>query len=402
MEDTDLHPSAPVAEADEAANSVGVADEIELEPSASNTTDGSSVIVMPTTIEEQLSQLYQRQDEQMHLVSELRSRVLELEGFVQKLMHHGSSNSGNNCTTGAAVDRKRSNGEANPPPLPTTSTLSHHSDQASSSQLVDSSVAIANDNTITPASTTTTTTTSTDDEITTILHNRQIQKAWPLKRKYCSSFSQEIELVKVRFHNSTLYPHKTVRIPKLHTHQSQSSSSTTAAAAEEEALTSSSGLMEALTSSEETARSTTTAMETITTSTSHSQSDGRNDEAVTAACSSSSSSNNNNDNSGSFGNLGNKEGRLICRLCSGKTMNRNTSWMCNTCIVPLCIDIVDGDPQNSCFAKWHSCIDLVRENQILNGELREKRTMKKQRVSTGRGSGDGGGGREHNAGGERS
>ena len=400
MEDTDLHPSAPVAAADEAANSVGVADEIEMEPSASNTTDGSSVIVMPTTIEEQLSQLYQRQDEQMHRVSDLRSRVLELEGFVQKMMHGSSSNSGNNnCMTGAAVDRKRSNGEADPPPFPTTSTLSHHSDQASSSQLVDSSVAIANDNTITPATTTTTTTTSTDDEITTILHNRQIQKAWPLKRKYCSSFSQEIELMKLRFHNSTLYPHKTVRIPKHLPHQSQSSSvpssSSTAAAAEEEALTSSSGLMEALTSSEETARSTTTAMETITTSTSHSQSDGGNDEAVTAACSSSSSSNNNNDNSGSFGNLGNKEGRLICRLCSGKNMNRNTSWMCNTCIVPLCIDIIDGNnPQSSCFAKWHTCIDLVRENQILNGELREKRTMKKQRVSTtgGSGSGDGGGG----------
>ena len=55
---------------------------------------------------------------------------------------------------------------------------------------------------------------------------------------------------------------------------------------------------------------------------------------------------------------------------------------------------VDGDPHNTCFAKWHSCIDLVRE-------LREKRTMKKQRVSTGRGIGDGGGGREHDAGGER-
>ena len=139
-------------------------------------------------------------------------------------------------------------------------------------------------------------------------------------------------------------------------------------------------------------------METITTSTSHSQSDGGKDEAVTAACSSSSSSNSNNNY---YGNLGNKEGRLNCRLCSGKTMNRNTLWMCNTCIVPLCIDIVDRDPQNSCFAKWHTCIDLVRENQILNGELREKRTMKKQRVSTGSGSGDGGGGREQGGGGER-
>ena len=55
--------------------------------------------------------------------------------------------------------------------------------------------------------------------------------------------------------------------------------------------------------------------------------------------------------------------------------------MCGTCIVPLCIDIVDGNPNSSCFAKWHTCKDLVKENQVLNGELREKRTMKKQRTS---------------------
>ncbi len=61
--------------------------------------------------------------------------------------------------------------------------------------------------------------------------------------------------------------------------------------------------------------------------------------------------------------------------------------MCGTCIVPLCIDIVDGNPNSSCFAKWHTCADLVKENQVLNGELREKRTMKKQRTSATAGGG---------------
>lgn len=137
-----------------------------------------------------------------------------------------------------------------------------------------------------------------DDEIDAIIELRKERKIWPLKRKYCTSFTQEQDLLKIRFHNSDKHPHKTIRIPKV-------------------------------------------------------------------------------DKNEGYG-LGNREGRLICRLCSGKTINRNTSWMCATCLVPLCVDIVNGDPESSCHSRWHGCHDLVSVNATLNTALRERRESKKR------------------------
>ena len=77
--------------------------------------------------------------------------------------------------------------------------------------------------------------------------------------------------------------------------------------------------------------------------------------------------------------LGNREGRLICRLCSGKAGNRNTSWMCSTCCVPLCVDLkATGDERTSCLARWHLCRDLVAENAERNHALSEKRASSKR------------------------
>ncbi|KAL9182577.1 hypothetical protein ACHAXT_013229 [Thalassiosira profunda] len=77
--------------------------------------------------------------------------------------------------------------------------------------------------------------------------------------------------------------------------------------------------------------------------------------------------------------LGNREGRLICRLCSGKAGNRNTSWMCSTCCVPLCVDLkATGDERTSCLARWHLCRDLVTENAERNHALSEKRASNKR------------------------
>ncbi|KAL7430432.1 hypothetical protein ACHAXH_001463 [Discostella pseudostelligera] len=339
MDDIDLLPpsSAAATSADEAANNPpGV--------SSGTAVVAAAGVVIPTTIEEQLTQLTQRQDEQAQQLSELRSRILELEGVIHEMKQDICSDDGRGAGAG--------NGEANPP-LPTTTTTSsvQPNDNQTSSKLVTDNLAIDEG---TPSSTPPTTTTNiatSDDEISNILTSRQERNLWPLKRKYCTSFSRENDLMKLRFHNSELYSHKTVRIPK----QPGTSASSSSASA--------------------TVAGTTAAV--------GSQADGGNDALATT--SSSSTGNNNNIY---YGTLGNKEGRLICRLCSGKTMNRNTSWMCSTCIVPLCIDIVDGDPLSSCFAKWHTCQDLVMENYVLNGELREKRSMKKQRTSGG-GAGEG-------------
>eukprot|EP00985_Skeletonema_marinoi_P032221 scaffold39077_cov189-Skeletonema_marinoi.AAC.8 len=79
---------------------------------------------------------------------------------------------------------------------------------------------------------------------------------------------------------------------------------------------------------------------------------------------------------GTYGG-GNKEGRLICRLCSGGKANRNTSWMCSTCQVPLCVDY-QGSPDHSCHYRWHSCDDLIKQHEIVNGALKNKRETKKR------------------------
>ena len=146
---------------------------------------------------------------------------------------------------------------------------------------------------------------TTDEVIDHIIASRTERKLWPLKRKYCTSFSQEVDLMKIRFHHSDKYDHKRIRIPKI----------------------------------DKT-------------------------EGGQAA--------------GAVNHLGNKEGRLICRLCSGKTINRNTSWMCATCVVPLCVDIVNGDAETSCHARWHACHDLISVNATLNNALRERRESKKR------------------------
>lgn len=139
----------------------------------------------------------------------------------------------------------------------------------------------------------------TDDlEIDAIISSRRERRAWPLKRKYCTSFTKEVELLKIRFHRSAKHQHKSVRIPKV-------------------------------------------------------------------------------DKSEEYG-IGNKEGRLICRLCSGKTINRNTSYMCATCLVPLCVDTCNGDAESSCHSRWHSCRDLISVNFTLNQALRERRASKKR------------------------
>ena len=137
-----------------------------------------------------------------------------------------------------------------------------------------------------------------DKEVEDIIQARMSAGTWPLKRNFCKSFSKEVDLVKIRFHNSDTHTHKPVRIPKVE------------------------------------------------------RSDG------------------------SYGS-GNKEGRLICRLCSGGQINRNTSWMCSTCCVPLCVDY-QGSPDRSCHYRWHSCDDLLKQHELMNTELKNKREAKKR------------------------
>lgn len=74
----------------------------------------------------------------------------------------------------------------------------------------------------------------------------------------------------------------------------------------------------------------------------------------------------------------NKEGRLICKLCSGGKCNRNTTWMCSTCEVPLCVDTVDGDATLTHHVLWHQCVDLREEHERCNTLLRERRIEKKR------------------------
>ncbi|KAL3761285.1 hypothetical protein ACHAWU_010198 [Discostella pseudostelligera] len=364
MDDIAL-PSASTAatSADEAANNTpGVANGTAAAAAAA----AGVVIPVPatTTIEEQLTQLTQRQDEQAQLLSELRSRILELEEVIHD-MKQGSNGDDGRGSDGAAPLKRESNSnvdvQANRPPhLSTTATSTSAQPNANdhpSSKLVNDD---AVDEGILSSTPTTNIIATTDDEISNILASRQERNLWPLKRKYCTSFSREHDLMKLRFHNSELYPHKTVRIPKQPGTSASSSSS-----------------------------ESTTAVAGITTAVG-THAEGGNDALASSATISNTTGNANN----YYGTLGNKEGRLICRLCSGKTMNRNSSWMCSTCVVPLCIDIVDGDPNSSCFVKWHTCHDLVMENYVLNGELREKRSMKKQRTS----AGGGGAGEGHHVG----
>jgi hypothetical protein len=74
----------------------------------------------------------------------------------------------------------------------------------------------------------------------------------------------------------------------------------------------------------------------------------------------------------------NKEGRLICKLCSGGKVNRNTTWMCVTCEVPLCVDALDSDSTLNHHVRWHQCVDLREEHLKCNQMLRERRESKKR------------------------
>ena len=137
-----------------------------------------------------------------------------------------------------------------------------------------------------------------DQEIEEIIERRKASGTWPLKRNFCKSFTKEVDLVKVRFHNSNVHTHTPVRIPR---------------------------------------------------------SEG---------------------GKGKYG-TGNKEGRLICRLCSKDQVNRNTSWMCSTCCVPLCVQYTSS-PDQSCHYRWHSCDDLLKQHEMVNAELKSKRETKKR------------------------
>lgn len=139
-----------------------------------------------------------------------------------------------------------------------------------------------------------------DNEINEIIEARKKARTWPLKRNFTKSFTKEVDLVKIRFHNSETHTHKPVRIPKVEKDKAN----------------------------------------------------------------------------GLYGG-GNKEGRLICRLCSGGKVNRNTSWMCSTCFVPLCVDY-QGSPDHSCHYRWHSCDDLIKQHEIVNDDLKVKRENKKR------------------------
>ena len=103
MDDIAL-PSASTAatSADEAANNTpGVAN-----GTAAAAAAAGVVIPVPatTTIEEQLTQLTQRQDEQAQLLSELRSRILELEEVIHDMKQgsNGDDGRGSGCCSAEA------------------------------------------------------------------------------------------------------------------------------------------------------------------------------------------------------------------------------------------------------------------------------------------------------------
>eukprot|EP00804_Cyclotella_cryptica_P000646 CCRYP_014672-RA/>CCRYP_014672-RA protein AED:0.17 eAED:0.17 QI:63/1/1/1/1/1/3/1560/727 len=68
-----------------------------------------------------------------------------------------------------------------------------------------------------------------------------------------------------------------------------------------------------------------------------------------------------------------KSSRQYCRLCKTKgkdTTKRQTTWMCSTCCVPLCVRNLYGENRvDSHFMRWHSARDLEAENMICSQEL---------------------------------
>ena len=228
--------------------------------------------------------LRNRQDEQARLLASMQSRINELENEVRWLVRADPTRRTATAAAAAAsaTTTPRDDGEVDREPL----GAGTYPAVAAPSGVDDGATNAA----------------ASDDEIDAIIESRTKRKLWPLKRRYCPSFTHEADLVRVRFHVSDKYGHAPVRIPKV-------------------------------------------------------------------------------DKNEGYG-LGNREGRLICRLCSGKTMNRNTSWMCATCVVPLCVDVSGGDPNSSCHARWHGCRNLVELNAALNSSLRERRTSRKRSRAT--------------------
>ncbi|KAL3764073.1 hypothetical protein ACHAW5_010443 [Stephanodiscus triporus] len=245
----------------------------ELQNTDAAATSADAIAEAGVSVEESMTTLRDRQDEQARLLASMQSRIDELENVVRRFV----GNDPTRQTVAAAATAE----------VTTTATtqlcMSPEADP-------DNAMAMA----------------TSDDDIDAIIESRTQRSLWPLKRRYCTNFTHDADLVRVRFHVSDRYGHVSVRIPKI----------------------------------------------------------------VDV-----------DNNEGRYG-LGNKEGRLICRLCSGKTMNRNTSWMCATCLVPLCVDVSNGDRESSCHARWHKCPDLVTLNETLNSSLRERRTSRKRSRAT--------------------
>lgn len=85
--------------------------------------------------------------------------------------------------------------------------------------------------------------------------------------------------------------------------------------------------------------------------------------------------------------VGSKDGRSRCKLCmsyskESKGVGRNTSWMCSTCEIPLCVKCVkgeDNDVGKSHFGRWHCARDLVSENMLCFDDV--DRSRKRNRES---------------------
>jgi hypothetical protein len=79
--------------------------------------------------------------------------------------------------------------------------------------------------------------------------------------------------------------------------------------------------------------------------------------------------------------------RTYCRLCSikgRKNANRETLYMCKTCLVPLCVKPLKGDLEqgvNTHFERWHSVVDLEAERVRCSADLRREKEIRKQRLT---------------------
>ena len=71
----------------------------------------------------------------------------------------------------------------------------------------------------------------------------------------------------------------------------------------------------------------------------------------------------------------NKEGWVICTLCTKGRIHLTTSKRCSTCLNPLCTKRFKTENQNSNshFTKWHTVVDLVREHKRCWEKLAEIR-----------------------------